>query len=85
MRPNRAAELEQRGFVAHAVDGRAFVCRATEPRGRVAAEAVKHIVDRFCNGSLDEVLAGMVDSAILDRRQSQMLIAKIDQAKRGKR
>ncbi|WP_291700045.1 BlaI/MecI/CopY family transcriptional regulator [Bradyrhizobium sp.] len=76
--------LEQKGFVAHAVDGRTFVYRATEPRGRVAAKAVKHIVDWFCNGSLDEVLVGMVDNAMLDRPQLQLLIDKIETAKKGK-
>ena len=75
--------LEQKGFVAHTVDGRTFVYHATEPRGRVAAKAVKQIVDWFCNGSLDEVLVGMADSAMLNRRQLQMLVDRIEKAKEG--
>ena len=70
--------LEEKGFVAHTVDRRSFVYRATEPRRCVAAKAVKRLVDWFCNGSLDEVLAGMVESAMLDRRQLQILIEKIE-------
>ena len=35
----------------------------------VAAQAVKRIVDRFCNGSLEELLLGLVDHAVLDRRR----------------
>src|SRR5262249_18570641 len=77
--------LERKGLVAHTVDGRTFVYHATEPRGRVAAKAVKHVVDWFCNGSLDEVLVGMVDSAMLDRRQVQMLADRIEKAKRGRK
>jgi BlaI family transcriptional regulator, penicillinase repressor len=82
--------LEEKGYVAHTVDGRTFVYRAREPRSRVAAKAVKHIVDWFCNGSLDEVLVGMVDSAMLDRRQMQILAeriekARIEAAKRGRK
>jgi len=77
--------LEQKGLVAHTVDGRTFVYHSTEPRGRVAAKAVKHIVDWFCNGSLDEVLVGMVDSAMLDRRQLQMLADRMEKAKRGRK
>src|SRR5215467_2530919 len=75
--------LEQKGFVAHMVEGRTFVYRATEPRGQVAAKAVKQIVDWFCNGSLDEVLVGMADSAMLNRRQLQMLVDRIEKAKQA--
>jgi BlaI family transcriptional regulator, penicillinase repressor len=77
--------LEEKGYVNHTVEGRTFVYRAAEPRGRVAAKAVKHIVDWFCNGSLDEVLVGMIDSAMLDRRQLQMLVERIEKAKRGRK
>jgi BlaI family transcriptional regulator, penicillinase repressor len=77
--------LEEKGYVAHTVDGRTFVYHATEPRGRVAAKAVKHIVDWFCDGSLDEVLLGMVDSAMLDQRQLQALAERIEKATRGRK
>jgi predicted transcriptional regulator len=76
--------LEEKGYVAHTVNGRTFVYHATEPRARVAARAVKHIVDGLCEGSLDEVLVGMVDSAMLDRRQLHVLAERIDKAKRGR-
>jgi BlaI family transcriptional regulator, penicillinase repressor len=38
-------------------------------------------LDRFCNGSLEEVLLGMVDSKMLDRRELQALADKITEAK----
>jgi predicted transcriptional regulator len=77
--------LEEKEYVAHTVDGRIFVYHATEPRGHVAARAVKYIVDWFCNGSLDEVLVGMVDSAMLDRRQLQALAERLRKTERGKK
>src|SRR5947199_6690173 len=77
--------LEEKGYATHRVDGRTFVYQAAEPRGRVAAKAVQRIVDWFCNGSMDEVLVGMVDSAMLDRKQLRMLADKIAEAKQGKR
>ena len=77
--------LEEKGYVAHTVDGRTFVYHATEPRGRVAARAVKHIVDWFCDGSLDEVLLGMVDSAMLDQRELQVLAERIRKTKGGRK
>jgi BlaI family penicillinase repressor len=77
--------LEEKGYVTHTVDGRTYVYHATQARGRVAAKAVQRIVDWFCNGSVEEVLVGMVDSAMLDQRQLRMLADKIAEAKRGKK
>jgi BlaI family penicillinase repressor len=73
--------LEAKGYVRHTVGARAFVYRAAEPRAKVAAQAVKRIVDWFCNGSLEELLLGMVDHAVLDRREFQVLAQKIRRAK----
>ena len=77
--------LEEKGYVIHAVEGRTFVYEATHPRGRVAANAVQRIVDWFCDGSVEEVLVGMVDSAMLDQRQLRMLADKVAKARGGKR
>lgn len=76
--------LEDKGFVGHTVEGRTFVYHASETRERVAAKAVKRIVDWFCEGSVDEVLVGMVDSAMLGRKQVDLLAEKIAAAKKGK-
>jgi predicted transcriptional regulator len=73
--------LEKKGYVRHTVGARAFVYRAAEPRAKVAAQAVKRIVDRFCNGSVEELLLGMADHAVLDRREFEVLAQKIRRAK----
>lgn len=73
--------LEEKGYVSHTVEGRTYVYQATEPRGRVAARAVQRVVDWFCNGSVEEVLVGMVDNAMLDRKRLRMLSDRIAQAK----
>ena len=77
--------LEEKGYVHHAVDGRTYVYQATHPRGKVAARSVQRIVDLFCNGSVEEVLVGMVDSAMLDQRQLRTLADKVAKAKGGRR
>ena len=73
--------LEEKGYVSHTVDGRTYVYKATEARGRVAARAVQGIVDWFCNGSVEEVLVGMVDTAMLDGKRLRMLTDRIAQTK----
>jgi BlaI family penicillinase repressor len=77
--------LEEKGYVGHTVEGRTYVYLATEARGRVAARAVQRIVDWFCNGSVDEVLVGMVDTAMLDRKRLRMLTDRMAQTKSGKK
>jgi predicted transcriptional regulator len=73
--------LEEKGHLTHSVDQRTFVYEAAHTRGRAAAHAVKRIVDRFCSGSLEEVLTGLVDARLLDRRELQRLADKIALAK----
>ncbi|GGF38643.1 hypothetical protein GCM10011611_51280 [Aliidongia dinghuensis] len=74
--------LEDKGYLSHTVDQRTFTFHATEARQKVAAKAVKRIVDWFCNGSMEEVLVGMVDSAMLDDAQLRALAAQIERAKK---
>jgi BlaI family transcriptional regulator, penicillinase repressor len=76
--------LEEKGFLTHEVEARTFIYRAAEARGKVAAKAVKRIVDWFCNGSVEEVLVGMVDSKMLDQKQLQTLAKKIERARAEK-
>jgi len=76
--------LEDKGYVMHRVSGRTFVFRAVASRQHAAARAVKHIVDRFCNGSLEDVLVGLADARMLDARTLQQLAKRIDKAKGGK-
>lgn len=73
--------IEEKGFVTHTVENRTYVYRASEARERVAARAVKRIVDWFCDGSMEELLTGMVDADVLDRKELQRLAAKIAKAK----
>lgn len=76
--------LEEKGYLTHTVDGRTFLYHAAERRNRVAARAVKRIVDWFCNGSVSEVLVGMVDADMLTPEELKTLAARIEQAKAGK-
>lgn len=74
--------LEEKGYLTHEVEGRTFLYQAAEPPDRVAARAVKKIVDWFCNGSVSDVLVGMVDAKMLDAEELEKLAAKLDQARK---
>jgi predicted transcriptional regulator len=74
--------LEEKGYVAHGIDDRTFVYRPAESRQRVAGRAVKRIVDWFCEGSVETLLVGMVDSKVLDRAELQRLADRIAAAQK---
>jgi BlaI family penicillinase repressor len=76
--------LEEKGFLTHQVEGRTFIYKPVEARQNVAARAVKQIIDRFCGGSVEQLLVGMVDNEVLDRKQLEQLARKIAQRKGGK-
>lgn len=69
--------LEEKGYVSHGVEGRTFVYRASDARQNVAVRAVKGIIDRFCGGSAEALVMGMVDNAVLGRKQLERLARKI--------
>ena len=69
--------LEEKSYLTHTVENRTFVYRAVESRGKAAARAIKRISDWFCNGSIEEVLTGMVDSNLLDRRELRRVCAVV--------
>ena len=77
--------LEEKGLLTHGVEARAFIYRARESRAAAAARAVKSIADRFCGGSVEEVLVGMVDAQILDRKEIERLAERISKAKGGRK
>ena len=77
--------LEGKGHLSHKVDNRTFVYEAADTRGRAAARAVKRIVDRFCSGSMEEVLVGLVDARIVESGELQRLADKIARAQAGEK
>jgi BlaI family transcriptional regulator, penicillinase repressor len=74
--------LEEKGYLTHAVDARTFLYRAVEAPQRVAAGAVRQIVDRFFGGSVEQLLVGMVEGELVDRGELQRLAQKISRARK---
>jgi predicted transcriptional regulator len=72
--------LEEKGYLEHSVDNRTFRYHPAESRQRMAGRAVKRIVDSFCEGSVEALLVGMVDTKVLDRAELQRLAARIAEA-----
>jgi predicted transcriptional regulator len=71
--------LEEKGYLTHQIQGRTFIYRAADARRSVAVRAVKSIIDRFCGGSAEELVLGMVDNAVLSRKQLERLTRRIEE------
>ena len=59
--------LEQKGYLRHEVVGRSFIYRAVEPARGLAARAVRQLIDRLCQGSMEELVTGMVEAEVFGR------------------
>jgi BlaI family penicillinase repressor len=73
--------LEEKGYLTHETEGRTFIYKASDARQNVAVRAVKGIIDRFCGGSAELLVLGMVDNAVLNRKQLERLARKIGERK----
>lgn len=75
--------LEHKGYLRHATEGRAYLYRAIEPSRSLAARAVRQIIDRFCQGSVEELVSGMVDADVLTPQEIARLEAFVRTKRQG--
>lgn len=69
--------LEKRGLLSHTVEGKVFMYRAETSSARVAAKAVKRMIDGFWAGSAERFLAGLVDEKVLSASDLERLARKV--------
>ena len=69
--------LEDKGYVTHTTQGRTYIYEAAETSSSVAARAVRQLIDRFCGGSAEALLVGMVRNDVLSAVQLERLTKKI--------
>lgn len=73
--------LEARGYVTHRTEGKVFLYRAKVHSRTVAASVVRNIIQRFCAGSAEQFMLGMVDEKILSREEIRRLAKKLEKQK----
>ena len=73
--------LEARGYIAHRTEGKVFMYRAKVHSRSIAANVVKNIIKRFCAGSAEQFLLGMVDEKVLSMDEIQRLARKVRRQK----
>ena len=65
--------LEQKGYLRHEAEGRAYIYSAVEPARSLAGRAVRQIIDRLCQGSVEELVSGMVDAKLISKDELERL------------
>jgi predicted transcriptional regulator len=75
--------LEHKGYLRHEEEGRAYVYHAVEASIGIAARAVRQIIDRFCQGSVEELVSGMVDSNVLSAKELKRLEEVVRSRRKG--
>lgn len=74
--------LESKGYVEHEIDVRTFVYKPRVEEQRVAAQQVRGIINRFCSGSIENLLVGLVDDEQLSAEVLRSLADRIEEADR---
>ena len=78
------SRLEIKGHLKHRVDGRAYVYSSVDEPQNLAVRAVRQVIERFCAGSAEQLITGMVDDDVLDAAQLRRLANEIEnKAKRS--
>ncbi len=75
--------LEKKGYLSHESRDRAYIYDAGEPPRSLAARAVRQIVDRFCRGSIEELVTGMVDAKMLKEEELNQLAQLVRRRRKG--
>jgi BlaI family transcriptional regulator, penicillinase repressor len=65
--------LEKKRYLSHECRDRAYIYCAGEAPRSLAARAVRQIIDRFCRGSVEELVTGMVDANVLSEQELNQL------------
>ena len=73
--------LEAKGYVNHRLDGKVFVYSAQHAPQSLAARAVRQIIDRFCAGSVEQFLTGIVDDLFVSPLELERLAQNVRRKK----
>jgi BlaI family penicillinase repressor len=77
------SRLEEKGYVRHRTEGRANIYFGTDAPQNVAAHSVRRIIERFCGGSVERLLIGLVNNDVIDEKELQRLAQLIARRKKN--
>ncbi len=73
--------LEEKGELAHEMDGKRYVYLPTTPRNRARTTALRHLVRTFFNGSPEQVVNALIEDVRPSSAELERLARLIEQAR----
>jgi BlaI family transcriptional regulator, penicillinase repressor len=77
--------IEAKGILAHTTEGRTFVYRPKVKPSEMANQAVRRVVERFCQGSLPSLLIGMADDRMISADELRQLASEIERKQKKRK
>jgi BlaI family transcriptional regulator, penicillinase repressor len=74
--------LEDKGYLAHTVESGTFIYRSKESAASAAADAVKGLLERFCDGSIERALQALVDATRMEPKQLAAIAGRLQRPTR---
>jgi predicted transcriptional regulator len=76
--------LEQKGYLAHRQEGRAFVYWPIVDRSQARRSAVRHLLASFFDGSPEQLVLNVIDEEKLDMAELERLSRLVDASDRNR-
>ncbi len=77
-------KMEARGLVSHRTDGRTFIYRAVIEEHAVTSNMSGHLLDRFFEGSLTDLVCHLLDTREVSRDELAKIEKLIAQRRKAK-
>jgi BlaI family penicillinase repressor len=74
--------LEEKGYLTHTVESGTFIYRSKESAASAAADAVKGLLERFCDGSIERALQALVDATRIEPKQLAAIAGRLQRPTR---
>src|ERR1700754_4647664 len=75
--------LEEKGYIKHQTEGRTYLYKPTISPHKAAARALQKIINRFCGGSIENLLVGMVKNEMLSTDELEEMAKKISESEKS--
>ena len=72
--------LEQKGYLRHEKQGRAYVYHSVVDRGEARRSALRYVMDRFFNNSPEQLVLGVFESEEMDAADLERLKKMIEES-----
>jgi BlaI family transcriptional regulator, penicillinase repressor len=79
------ARMEEKGWLKHREEGRTFLYSAAKPKQTTVGEKIADVMERLCGGSLETLMAALIDFRELSDDELGRIRRMVDQARKARK